>query len=110
MAPYSSRGPTWYSGLAKPDVVAPGHRLVAVGAYGGSLYQQHTERQVWGRDKTKKPRYLRLSGTSMAAAVTSGVAALMIQANAETQKAALTPNAIKAIIDTPRCQWRRSIT
>src|SRR3954452_3224245 len=51
VAPYSSRGPAWYSGLAKPDVVAPGHRLVAVGAYGGSLYQQHSERQVWGKDK-----------------------------------------------------------
>ena len=38
VAPYSSRGPAWYSGLAKPDLVAPGHRLVAVGAYGGSLY------------------------------------------------------------------------
>ena len=33
VAPYSSRGPAWYSGLAKPDLVAPGHRLVAVGAY-----------------------------------------------------------------------------
>ena len=38
VAPYSSRGPAWYSGLAKPDLVAPGHRLVAVGAYGGTLY------------------------------------------------------------------------
>ncbi len=37
VAPYSSRGPAWYSGLAKPDLVAPGHRLVAVGAYSGSL-------------------------------------------------------------------------
>ena len=36
VTPYSSRGPAWYSGLAKPDLVAPGHRLVAVGAYGGS--------------------------------------------------------------------------
>ena len=40
VAPYSSRGPAWYSGLAKPDLVAPGHRLVAVGAYRGLLYQQ----------------------------------------------------------------------
>ncbi len=30
VAPYSSRGPTWYDGQAKPDVVAPGHALTAV--------------------------------------------------------------------------------
>ena len=28
VADYSSRGPTWFDGYAKPDVVAPGHRLV----------------------------------------------------------------------------------
>src|SRR5678816_1692559 len=50
VAPYSSRGPAWYSGLAKPDLVAPGHRLVAVGAYGGTLYERYTERRVVGRD------------------------------------------------------------
>ena len=27
IAPYSSRGPTWYDGFAKPDLVAPGHKL-----------------------------------------------------------------------------------
>ena len=25
---FSSRGPTWYDGFAKPDVIAPGHKLV----------------------------------------------------------------------------------
>ena len=30
VAEYSSRGPTWFNGFVKPDVVAPGHRL-AVG-------------------------------------------------------------------------------
>ena len=35
VAPYSSRGPAWYSGVAKPDLVAPGHKLVAVGAFQG---------------------------------------------------------------------------
>ena len=99
VAPYSSRGPAWYSGLAKPDLVAPGHRLVAVGAYNSSLYEAHAERRVWGRRGSKKARYLRLSGTSMAAAVTSGVVALMVQANRETHEVALSPNAVKAILE-----------
>ena len=32
VANYSSRGPTWYDGTAKPDLVAPGHGLVAAAA------------------------------------------------------------------------------
>ena len=99
VAPYSSRGPAWYSGLAKPDLVAPGHRLVAVGAYHGSLYERYAERRVLGRNGDKRARYLRLSGTSMAAAVTSGVVALMVQANHEAHAAPLTPNAVKAILE-----------
>ena len=38
VAPYSSRGPTWYDGGAKPDLVAPGHGLVAAAAKSSSLY------------------------------------------------------------------------
>jgi serine protease AprX len=99
VAPYSSRGPAWYSGLAKPDIVAPGSRLVAVGAYAGALYRDHPERRVSANGLERNPRYLRLSGTSMAAAVTSGVVALMVQANREMHDAPLTPNTVKAILE-----------
>ena len=53
----------------------------------------------------KKARYFRLSGTSMAAAVTSGVVALMIEANKATFDVPLTPNTVKAILDTRRCRF-----
>ena len=74
---YSSRGPTWYDGLAKPDLVAPGHAIVAPAAPESALFREYPQRRVL--DKDGKPRYFRLSGTSMAAAVTSGTIALMLE-------------------------------
>jgi serine protease AprX len=76
---YSSRGPTWYDGLLKPDLVAPGHDLVSDAAIAGTLYALYPDRQVAASGTLK--RFFRLSGTSMSAAVTSGVAALMIEAS-----------------------------
>ena len=38
IANYSSRGPTWYDGLAKPDVVATGSQLASNAAKSGMLY------------------------------------------------------------------------
>lgn len=105
VAPYSSRGPTWYDALAKPDVVAPGHRLASDSALQSTLYALYPSRRV-----TVNPRYperlFSLSGTSMAAAVTTGVVARIIEANMRAQRASkelgppvpLSPNTIKAIL------------
>ena len=71
---YSSRGPTWYDGMAKPDLVAPGHGLVAAAAKSSTLYMNNPALRV-------DDSYLRLSGTSMAAAVVSGTVALILEAN-----------------------------
>ena len=78
VADFSSRGPTWYDGFAKPDLVAPGHSLVsnAVGRK-STLSKKYPSLQV----KLGGERFLKLSGTSMAAAVTTGVAALVLEAN-----------------------------
>jgi serine protease AprX len=69
---FSGRGPTAEGG-AKPDVVAPGTGVVSLRAPGSTV-----ERLApGGVDAT----YRRGSGTSMATAITSGVAALVHEAN-----------------------------
>jgi len=56
---YSSRGPTWYDALTKPDLVAPGHQLVSDAADASTLTNTRSRSLVNGRDG--KPVYLRLS-------------------------------------------------
>ena len=41
VAPFSSRGPTWYDAYAKPDVVAPGRRVVSFMAKDSYLYKNY---------------------------------------------------------------------
>jgi serine protease AprX len=93
IAPYSSRGPSFYDAFAKPDIVAPGHRLVSDSAPGNTLYATYPVTRV-------SPDYLRLSGTSMAAAVASGAVALMLQAHQQAHPGApaLTPTLVKGIL------------
>jgi subtilisin family serine protease len=93
---YSSRGPTWYDAQFKPDLVAPGHGIVAAAARTSTLYQNYP--QI--RDASDAD-YMSLSGTSMATAVASGVIALMVEANRATGGPGapdLTPNAVKAVL------------
>jgi subtilisin family serine protease len=97
VARYSSRGPTWYDGVAKPDLVAPGHGLGATASVDSTLYAMYPQLLI----SAQKGTYLRLSGTSMAAAVTSGVIAHMLEANWNTNGSdapSLTPNAVKAVL------------
>jgi serine protease AprX len=91
---YSSSGPTWYDALAKPDVLAPGHRIIALGAKKSTIYRDYPELRAADTD------YIRLSGTSMATAVGSGVVALMIEQHrlADPYTPALTPNTVKAML------------
>ena len=100
VAPYSSRGPAWFDGYAKPDVVAPGHNLASDTNVSSYLYNllkaNHTQA------KNGLPM-LKLSGTSMAAGVTSGVVAVMLQAHNQSlvgkQHKPLTPNLAKALLE-----------
>jgi serine protease AprX len=85
LAPWSSRGVT-QDGFQKPDVLAPGLRLVSTLAI-GSDFEKLCRRCIIGR------AYFRLSGTSMSTAVVSGVAALMLE-----KRPGLTPNQVKGAI------------
>ena len=85
MATYSSHGPTHIDRLVKPDLVAPGNKIVSLLAPGAKLATKHPEFVI----DTVGGKRLQLSGTSMAAAVVSGAVALMIDATPRLQPAAV---------------------
>ncbi len=79
---WSSTGPTM-DGFVKPDVLAPGAQIVSFMHSSATLAKQHP-------DYVATPSLFRMNGTSMATAVTSGVVALMLEANPT-----LTPDQVK---------------
>ncbi|MGH9281812.1 MAG: S8 family serine peptidase, partial [Acidimicrobiales bacterium] len=79
---FSSRGPTAADGLVKPDIAAPGARVVSLNAPGSSIATNVPTSMTAG--------YRKGSGTSMAAAVTSGAAALLLAADPS-----MTPDRLK---------------
>ena len=78
IASWSSQGPTAIDGLAKPDLVAPGRKVVSLRSPASTLDLQLPDRVVAGLDPLA-PAYFRLSGTSMAAPVVAGVVALILE-------------------------------
>ncbi|MCA1595091.1 MAG: S8 family peptidase [Chloroflexi bacterium] len=80
---YSGRGPSLFDHVVKPDIVAPGNQvisLLAPGSYLPTRYPQLiTPPSVYSTHANGRSEYMTLSGTSMAAAVGSGAAALLIQ-------------------------------
>ena len=82
---WSSRGPT-AAGLTKPDVVAPGRFVTATRSLGSLIEREYPKALI-------APSYIRGSGTSEAAAVTSGVVALLL-----SEHPGLTPDQVKSVL------------
>lgn len=98
VSPFSSRGPSWYDGIAKPDIVAPGELMISNLAEGSTLavlYPSLIYRSGW-------QKYLRLNGSSMATGAVSGLIALMLDGNQSPwsgqQARPFSAGAIKAIL------------
>ncbi|HEU5181488.1 MAG TPA: S8 family peptidase [Candidatus Polarisedimenticolia bacterium] len=94
---YTSRGPTAEQVL-KPDLVAPGNRTVSLRSVGSTLDTTfpglRVKEQAFNADPSRAGSdslYFQLSGSSMAAGVVSGMAALMLQADP-----AQSPDTLKA--------------
>jgi len=82
---FSSHGPT-ADGIAKPDLVTPGRKIVSLRVPGSTLdVQMPTHREPNG--------LFRLTGTSPSTAVAAGAAALVLQ-----QRPDLTPDQLKAVL------------
>jgi serine protease AprX len=78
MATFSSRGRTLFDKLSKPDLVAPGRKMVSLRSPGSELDALFPDRQVTVLGSASAD-YYKLSGTSMAAPVVAGTIALMYE-------------------------------
>jgi serine protease AprX len=84
MTNFSSAGPTTPDGWAKPDLVTSGRSVVSLAAPGSTVYDENPSARIG-------PGNFVGSGTSFAAAITSGAAALVLADNP-----GLTPDELKA--------------
>jgi serine protease AprX len=86
LAPFSAFGTT-QDGHARPDLVAPGRRVVS------TLASRTAALALAYPDRVVRDQYIRLSGTSASAPVVSGAAALLLEARPD-----LTPDQVKWLL------------
>jgi serine protease AprX len=109
IATYSSRGPSRLDLVLKPDIIAPGNKIVSTLAPNSYLDANYSKTNqvpllsyVLGLLGANANKYFVLSGTSMASPVVAGAAALMLQA-----QPTLTPDTIKARLMISADKWLR---
>jgi serine protease AprX len=107
IASYSSKGPTLIDHIVKPDIVAPGNRMVSLLSPGSYIAKNYSQLSLIPSvplvtcsvnllginlcSSDSSAKYVSLSGTSMATPIVSAAAALMIQ-----KDPTLTPDTVKA--------------
>jgi serine protease AprX len=80
----------WGGSNPKPDLVAPGRRLVSLRVPGSTLDSLYPSRVVTAQNGAT---YFQLTGTSMSTGVVSGAAALLLQ-----RRPGLSPGELKALL------------
>jgi len=96
---YSSKGPTMFDHVVKPDIVAPGNKIISLYAPLLTLNQEYPGNEALEmlyQNGPPPPRgysntYFILSGTSMATPMVTGAVVLMLQ-----QHRSLAPDQVKA--------------
>jgi len=93
VAPFSSIGPT-FEDFVKPDIVAPGVRTISLLSSKQATMNEDSDFAISGR-------LSKMSGTSSSTALTSGAAALLLQARPD-----LSPEDVKFLLmSTARVGW-----